>query len=52
MLLTSVSHKSEAVGNVACAAAKPLRSLHCKVTLREAATVVHVGAVVSSIVIT
>ncbi|MNY65437.1 hypothetical protein D3C86_2027070 [compost metagenome] len=44
---TSASHKSEAVGNNACADAKADKSLHSKVKSNSLAVVVHVGFVVS-----
>src|SRR5512136_2794829 len=51
MFVTSVSQLSVATGNIASAAASPATSLHSRVTSRAPAAVVHVGAVVSMIVI-
>ncbi|MNF94569.1 hypothetical protein D3C84_772830 [compost metagenome] len=52
MLLTSASHKSAATGKAAWAVAKAAVSLHSTVVFKAATAVVHVGAVVSSTVIT
>jgi hypothetical protein len=47
MFETSTSHKSEAVGNKACAEVRASVLLHSIVWFKEPACVVHVGAVVS-----
>jgi len=42
---------SVAIGDIACAAAKPVASLHATVTFNAPATVVQTGAVLSTILV-
>ena len=49
---TSVSQLSAAIGKAACAAAIPVVLLHSSETFKAFAAVVHVGAVLSTTVIT